>query len=212
MKLIRLLILPLTLLLLTSCNLPFQKLDPDTLIGNPDTFSHIRMLDGKTGEMVVFAPGEDTQAVLNFIESLNGTYDPEFGASAGYLYWLAGYRDGKEVFRLTFGSSIVRVDGKRYKLNRGISSELDQIYEMAPYGTLLTKAMNDLADQLEVQVNEIKPISVDAHTFPDASLGVPEDGKSYAQVKTQGYIFTLSYDGVLAIYHATNDRIVQVPN
>jgi len=170
------------------------------------------MLDGNTSEMVVFAPGEDTQAVLNFIQSLKGIYDPELGISAGYRYWIAGYRDGDEAFRLTFGSSVVTVDGKRYSLDRDVSSELDQIYEMAPYGTLLTKAMNDLADQLEVQVNEIKPITVDTYTFPDASLGVPEEGKLYAQVETPGYIFTLSYDDDLAIYHATNDRIVQVPN
>lgn len=128
MKLKRLLSLPAIMLILAACSLVPAKLDTSKLIGDPDTLSHIRMLDGNTGEMVVFAPGEDIQAVLDFIESLNGTYDPEFGTSAGYLYWLAGYRDEEEVFRLTFGASIVKVDGKRYKLDRDVSDELDELF------------------------------------------------------------------------------------
>lgn len=132
MKLIRLLLLPAILFIFTACTLVPGKLNTSELIGDANTLSHIRMLDGNTGEVVVFAPGEDTQAVLNFIESLNGTYEPEPGVSAGYLYWLAGYRDGEEVFRLTFGSSIVKVDGKRYKLDRDVSSELDDLYHLAP--------------------------------------------------------------------------------
>jgi len=86
MKLKGYFLLPMIILLLVGCSLNPLKLNTSKMIGDPDTLTHIRMLDGNTGEMVVFAPGEDTRAVLNFIESLNGTYDPELGASAGYLY------------------------------------------------------------------------------------------------------------------------------
>ena len=202
---------PVILLLMAACSLVPTKLDALKLIGDPDTLSHIRMLDGNTGETVVFATGEDTQAVVNFIESLNGTYDPKLGVSAGYLYWLAGYRDGEEVFRLTFGASIVKVDGKRYKLDRNVSFELDKLFNMTSYGKLLVRAMNDLAENRGVKVNEITPKSVKAHIFSDASLGVPEEGMSYAQVETPGYVLKLSVDGEIVTYHVADEHVVQVP-
>jgi hypothetical protein len=48
--------------------------------------------------------------------------------------------------------------------------------------------------------------------FPDASLGVPEPGKTYAQVVTPGYIVELLLeDGQTYEYHASGERVVLVP-
>lgn len=212
----RLLLMPMILFLLVGCNLVPLKLNPSKLIGDSDTISHIRLLDGTTGEMVIFAPGEDTRAVLNFIKSLNGTYNPELGASAGYLYWLASYRDGEEVFRLTFGSSIVKVDGKRYALDRDVSSKLDELYQNSPYGKMLANAMNDLASKRDIKVDEIKPISVESHLFSDesplfqdSSLIFQLDRSPFGHDSIHGYILELSVNGEMVTYHGSGDRVVQ---
>ena len=219
MKLKRHFMLPVILLILAACSMVPGKLNTSKLIGNPDTLTHIRILDGNTGETVVFAPGEEMQTVLNFIESLKGTYDPKFGVSAGYLYWLAGYRDGEEVFRLTFGSSIVKVDGKRYKLDRDVSSELDELYDLATYGTTLARAMNELADNRGVSVNEITPLSVETHLFSEESplfhendLIFESDKSPFTSTFFQGYILTLDVKGETVTYHGSGDFVVQVPD
>lgn len=217
MKLKQLFLLLMIILLLAGCNLGFGKLNPDKLIGDPDTLSHIRMLDGNTGETVVFAPGEDIQAVLDFIKSLNGTYDPELGISAGYLYWLAGYRDGEEVFRLTFGSSVVEVDGRRYSLDRNVSYELDKLYNMPSYGTLLTKAMEDLAEKRGISVDEIRPFPVSIYLFPEESplfqensLEFQSDTSPFSHKLFQVYVMVLYFDREFFTYHGSGDRVIQV--
>jgi hypothetical protein len=207
----RFIIILIFISLVTACNFALGYLEPGKIIGDPDTLSHIRMLDGNTGKMIVFAPSADTQAVLAFIHSLEGKWDPEFGVSAGYRYWIAGYRNGEEAFRPTFGSSTVKINGRRYQLNRDVSSELDALFAMAPYGNLLKEAMADLASERKVGVDVVTPISVEAHTFPDTSLGVPEEGMVYAQVQTPGYILTLSVEDEIFTYHGSEDRLIRVP-
>lgn len=59
--------------------------------------------------------------------------------------------------------------------------------------------------------NAIDTVSVEFTDFPDASLGVPEPGKSYAQVVTPGYIIILEYGGERYEFHANEDRTVRVP-
>ena len=213
----RLLILSIIIFSSSACSLVPAKLNTSKLIGNPDTINHIRMLDGNTGETVVFGPGEDTQAVLDFIKSLNGTYDPDLGVSAGYLYWIAGYRDGEEVFRLTFGSSIVKIDRKRYKLDRDVSSELDKLFNMASYGKLLTMAMDDLADKRDISIDEITPVSVKTYFFSEESPLFQDNKLIFESVKSpfghtlyHGYILVLSVYGYTITYHGSGDRVVEV--
>ena len=217
MTLAKILILPTLFFLLAACSLPFSNLDPEKIIGDPQTLTHIRMLDGNTGEMVVFAPGEDTQAVLEFIKSLEGRFDPDLGVSAGYLYWIAGYRDGEEVFRLTFGSSIVKIDRKRYKLDRDVSSELDKLFNMASYGKLLTMAMDDLADKRDISIDEITPVSVKTYFFSEESPLFQDNNLIFESVKSpfghtlyHGYILVLSVNGDTITYHGSGDRVVEV--
>lgn len=77
---------------------------------------------------------------------------------------------------------------------------------------LVEMAKADLAQRLGLSADEIEVQSVEPTEFPDASLGVPEPGKSYAQVVTPGYIIELSADGETYRYHAGNGRIVAVPD
>lgn len=186
-----------------------QALDAQALIGDRDSITHLRMLDGNTGEMRVFAPGPELTAALDFIISIEAEYETEQEPRAGYLYWIAGYRDGEEAFRLTFGDELVNVDGVQYQPDRNLASELDALYETVAYGGLLDMAMADLAAELDLQADEVIPLSVEAHTFPDASLGVPEEDMMYAQVLTPGYIMTLSAEGETAVYHGADDFIVR---
>lgn len=53
--------------------------------------------------------------------------------------------------------------------------------------------------------------SVETTEFPDASLGVPEQGKVYAQVITPGYVIRLVVDDAVYEYHGSGDRVVFVP-
>jgi hypothetical protein len=76
---------------------------------------------------------------------------------------------------------------------------------------LVNSAIADLAGQLDVARTEIAVQSVEATEFPDASLGVPEPGKMYAQVITPGYIIRLAVDGEVYQYHGSGDQVVSVP-
>jgi hypothetical protein len=73
------------------------------------------------------------------------------------------------------------------------------------------KAVSDLAERLGISAEAITVRSIEPTEFPDASLGVPEPGKSYAQVITPGYIIQLEANGEVYEYHAAGDRVVFVP-
>jgi len=72
-------------------------------------------------------------------------------------------------------------------------------------------AKADLAQRLGVGLDEIKVRSVEEAVFSDASLGVPEPGKVYAQVITPGYIIELTVAGQAYRYHASDEWVVAVP-
>ena len=200
----------LALMALTACG-PRQPetLDTQALIGDRDSITHLRMLDGNTGEVRVFAPGPELTAALDFIVSIDAQRETEQEPRTGYLYWIAGYRDGEEAFRLQFGGEVVNVDGVQYFLVQNVASELDRLYESIPYGALLEMAMGDLAADLGLQADEVIPLSVEAYTFPDTSLGVPEEGMFYAEVLTDGFIMTLSAAGETYVYHGADGYIVR---
>ncbi len=73
---------------------------------------------------------------------------------------------------------------------------------------LVELAKEDLAQQLGISPDEIEVESVEAVEFPDASLGVPEPDKAYAQVITPGYVIRLTAEGETYAYHAANGRVV----
>jgi hypothetical protein len=77
---------------------------------------------------------------------------------------------------------------------------------------LVELAKTDLAQRLGIAPDAIEVQSVEPTEFPDASLGVPEPGKSYAQVVTAGYVIELSAADENYRYHAGDGRVVSVPD
>jgi hypothetical protein len=80
-----------------------------------------------------------------------------------------------------------------------------------PAAPLVALARADLARRLGLSADQIKVQRVEATEFPDASLGVPEPGKVYAQVTTPGYVIELTVAGQAYRYHASGERIVAAP-
>jgi len=66
----------------------------------------------------------------------------------------------------------------------------------------------DLAGRLGISPDEILVVSVEAVDWPDASLGCPEPGMSYAQVVTPGYLIALEAGGERYEYHTGDGNVV----
>ncbi len=60
---------------------------------------------------------------------------------------------------------------------------------------------NKLASQLHVGASTLQLVSVEAATWPDACLGIPQAGETCAQVATLGFRITLSSAGKTYVYH-----------
>ena len=77
--------------------------------------------------------------------------------------------------------------------------------------TLVDLARADLAQKLGKRAEGVTLLSVEGTEFPDASLGVPEPGRMYAQVITPGYVIRLGVGDKVYAYHGSGDRVVLVP-
>ena len=77
--------------------------------------------------------------------------------------------------------------------------------------SLVMLAKLDLALKTGADIEKMDADSVEEFDFADASLGVPEPGVAYTQVITPGYIIILNAEGATYEYHASGERVVQVP-
>jgi len=68
---------------------------------------------------------------------------------------------------------------------------------------LIGKARQDLARRLSISTDQINLAGAMEVTWPDASLGCPQEGMAYAQVLTPGYLILLVYAGNEFEYHAS---------
>ena len=68
--------------------------------------------------------------------------------------------------------------------------------------SLVEKARADLAERLLVPADDIILLQAESVTWPDGSLGCPQEGMQYAQVLTPGYLIRLSYGDQEFEYHA----------
>lgn len=75
----------------------------------------------------------------------------------------------------------------------------------------VNQAKSDLAQRLDVNPDQITALNIEEKQFSDASLGVPEPGKSYAQVITPGFVIQLEVQDQTYRYHASEQRVVLVP-
>ena len=69
---------------------------------------------------------------------------------------------------------------------------------------LIEKAKTDLANRLAVSTNEISFMEATSVTWPDSSLGCPQEGMMYTQVLTPGYLILLEHGGTTFEYHASS--------
>ena len=76
---------------------------------------------------------------------------------------------------------------------------------------LVMLAIFDLNLKTGIDPAKIETESTEEFNFSDASLGIEEPGADYAQVITPGYIIILKADGQTYEYHASGERVVQVP-
>lgn len=78
---------------------------------------------------------------------------------------------------------------------------------------LLEEAKKDAARRAGVPVSEVTVVKAEAVEWRDSSLGCPEPGKSYLQVITPGYRFTLRAGGNSYEYHTDRgNRVVLCQN
>lgn len=60
---------------------------------------------------------------------------------------------------------------------------------------LVVQALKDLAQRLNLQLDQITVVSAQAVTWPDGSLGCPRPGMVYPQVQQDGMRIILSANG-----------------
>ncbi len=68
----------------------------------------------------------------------------------------------------------------------------------------LLASKTDLAQRLNINIEEINTILVNAVIWSDASLGCPKENTEYAQVLTEGYQIILETGGNMYNYHTDN--------
>lgn len=66
---------------------------------------------------------------------------------------------------------------------------------------LVAKCKADLAARLKVSADEVKVVSVEEVTWPDASLGCPQPGMDYTMALVDGYRIVLQVQGKTYEYH-----------
>jgi hypothetical protein len=72
--------------------------------------------------------------------------------------------------------------------------------------TLVTQAKEDLADQLDVEPDQIELIEAEYVVWPDGSLGCPHPDMMYPQVQQDGVFIRLKVDGQFYNYHGGGKR------
>ena len=105
-------------------------------------------------------------------------------------------------FLLLAGSACSLGGGKDSDTPLELPEDVDSLVLLAKFDIMLKTGAD---------IEKISTESVEETNFSDASLGVPEPGVEYTAVVTPGYIIILKYDGDTYEYHASGERVVQVP-
>jgi hypothetical protein len=80
--------------------------------------------------------------------------------------------------------------------------------ELQAASALHDKVREDLARRLDVPVSEVKVNYLKPTTWPDKSLGCPQPGKTYAQVRTRGFSIEAEHRGRAYAYHADLETVI----
>jgi hypothetical protein len=167
---------------------------------------------------------QDAPLVLHTLEQRDFTLEPGVGFSDTLTVRLPETLDDgvyglSMVVRRSGGPMVdlIPVQVGEAEGDRGptTQADMDAALEACPpvdrSADMVEQAKADLAQRLGITLDEIEVQSVESTEFPDASLGVPEEGQTYAQVITPGYIMTLLAEGETYRYHGAEGRVVFVP-
>jgi hypothetical protein len=85
---------------------------------------------------------------------------------------------------------------------------VDEVYKphAADVKSQVNKAIQDLANRLDVLSDEIKVIRAENVTWRDGSLGCPQKGMMYTQALISGTLVVLGSGGVEYEYHSGSGR------
>ena len=92
----------------------------------------------------------------------------------------------------------------QYKNNEGDAMSDPTINPDPNAQKMVQLAKESLARKFKINEDQINLFSVETMTWPDASLGCPQEGIDYAQVVTPGFQISLEAMGQIFSYH-TND-------
>ena len=79
--------------------------------------------------------------------------------------------------------------------------------EDADWQRMLEQAQQDLAQRLQLPVDELVLVEFLAVTWADSSLGCPEPGQNYLPVLTDGYLLLIEAQGQVYQYHSGEDLV-----
>jgi hypothetical protein len=101
---------------------------------------------------------------------------------------------------------VLEADGKEYEFHTNQNGSAVVLAEGDQVSGLIEKAViAQLAENLGLQVSDIKLVSNKAVEFGDACLGVAMSNVTCAEAVTPGVIIVLEADGVQYEYHVSND-------
>ena len=80
--------------------------------------------------------------------------------------------------------------------------------DIDPEAAIVQGAVTDLAERLDVDVDEVEVLAARAVTWPDSSLGCPEPGMQYLQRMTDGALVVLEADGRRYQYHGGSPLVL----
>ena len=99
---------------------------------------------------------------------------------------------------------------------QGVSTQMFQSIPdplTADLQNLINAAKENLAGRLSSSIDQVNFIGVYDVTWPDSSLGCPQDGMMYTQVLTPGYLIQLEHGSIQYEYHSgKSTRVVYCEN
>lgn len=103
--------------------------------------------------------------------------------------------------RATFYVLVALIIGAYSLIGIGSSEAASAKQKALP--AIVAKCRADLAQRLKLRAQDIKLIEAQPTTWPNTALGMPEIGKTYAQVQTPGWRVILDARGVRYLYTAS---------
>jgi hypothetical protein len=155
--------------------------------------------------------GFTLDAGMGFSDTLEAAF-PEDLASGSYGLSLVVRRPGGPMVDLVPIQVGDGPAGRKPTTERDIAAALDACGVSEDRNQLIELAREDLAERVGIPQDQITVTAVQPTEFNDASLGVPEEGSSYAQVIVPGYIIQLEADGQTYRYHGGMGRVVLAPD